>query len=85
MPTYGDAIKEHAKVALNLYKNRIQELETHCGLKFMPDGSCAATAAQDVQRYLQGIKALGGLVSYTSAKMVIGNAIHKLGLPPVAL
>jgi hypothetical protein len=85
MPTYGDAIKEHAKIAVQLYKPRLPELEAKSGLKFFPDGTCTGTTAQDVERYLQAIKAIGGPVSYTSAKLVLMNAIAKLGLPAVAL
>lgn len=85
MPNYADAIKEHAKIAVQIYKVRLGELETQSGLKFFSDGTSSASTAQDVQRYLQAIKAVGGQVSYISAKMVITNAIHKLGLPPVAL
>jgi hypothetical protein len=85
MPSYADAIKEHAKIAVQIYKARLSELEAQSGLKFLSDGTCPASTGQDVQRYLDAIKALGGQVSYISAKMVIANAIHKLGLPPVAL
>lgn len=85
MPNYGDAIKEHAKIAVQLYKARLPELEAQSGLKFCPDGTCTATTAQDVQRYLQAIQALAGQVGYISAKMIIRNAVHRLGLPPLPM
>jgi hypothetical protein len=83
MANYRDAISEHARIALRLYKPRLGELEKLSGLRFSDDGSCLAATAPDVTRYLDAIKAIGGQVSYISAKMVIANALRKLGLPPV--
>lgn len=83
--TYADVIKEHARLALQIYKGRLPELQQLSGLQFGPDGSNTARTQEDVQRYLSAVKSLGGPVSYISAKMVLTNAINKFGLPPVAL
>ena len=85
MPDYTDAIKEHAKMATQIYKARIAEIEKLAGFKIFPDGSNTASKGEDVKRYLQAIQTVGGAVSFISAKMVITNAIAKFGLAPVSL
>jgi hypothetical protein len=85
MATYGDAIKEHARIAAQLYKNKLAEIEKIAGFAIAADGSNSASSGDDVKRYLQAIQTVGGLVGLTSAKMVVTNAINKQGLPPVGL
>ncbi len=85
MATYGEAIMEHARIAARLYRARLPEIERLCGFAIAPDGSNAAASAEDVKRYLQAISTVGGTVSFNSAKMVVTNAIHKLGLAPVVV
>ncbi|MBI5855015.1 MAG: hypothetical protein HZB35_07270 [Nitrospirae bacterium] len=83
MATYGDAIKEHARIAVQIYKSKLPEIEKIAGFMISPDGSNTACSCEDVKRYLQAIQSAGGMVGFTSAKMVVTNAIHKAGLPPV--
>ena len=83
MATYSDAIKAHARNAVKIYKEKLAEIERLAGFKILPDGSNAASTAEDVQRYVTAIQSVGGLVGYTSAKMQVRNAILKLGLAPV--
>lgn len=85
MATYGDAIKEHARIAAQLYKSKLAEIEKIAGFAIAADGSNSASSSDDVKRYLQAIQTVGGLVGLTSAKMVVTNAINKQGLPPVGL
>ncbi|MEW6544869.1 MAG: hypothetical protein AB1411_14825 [Nitrospirota bacterium] len=83
MADYSDAIREHTKMAAQLYKTRLPEIEKLAGFSIFPDGSNTASKAEDVKRYLLAIQTVGGAVSFTSAKMVVTNAIHRLGLAPV--
>lgn len=83
MSTYSDAIKEHARNAAKIYKEKWAEIERLAGFKILPDGSNAASTSEDVQRYVTAIQSVGGFVGYTSAKMQVTNAILKLGLAPV--
>jgi hypothetical protein len=85
MATYGDAIKEHARIAAQLYKSKLAEIEKLAGFAISPDGSNSASSRDDVKRYLLAIQSVGGMVGFTSAKMVVANAINKQGLPPVGL
>ncbi|MBI5411249.1 MAG: hypothetical protein HZA21_04575, partial [Nitrospirae bacterium] len=45
MATYGDAIKEHARLAVQLYRTRLPEIEQQSGLTLLPDGHCIASTA----------------------------------------
>jgi len=81
--TYSDAVREHARIAAQLYKARLDEIQKLAGFSILPDGANMAATGEDVKRYLQAIQTVGGMVSFNSAKMVVTNAIHKLGLPPV--
>lgn len=83
--TYRDVVKEHARIAAQIYKAKLVEIEKLAGFRIFPDGDNSASTAEDVKRYLAAIQAVGGTVSFTSAKMVLSNAVHKLGLPPVHL
>lgn len=85
MATYSDVVKEHAKNAAKIYKEKLAEIERLAGFKILPDGTNTASTADDVQRYVMAIQSVGGLVGYTSAKMQIKHAILKLGLAPVIL
>jgi hypothetical protein len=85
MATYGDAIKEHARIAVQIYKSKLAEIEKIAGFAISQDGSNSASSGDDVKRYLQAIQSVGGMVGATSAKLVVTNAINKQGLPPVAL
>lgn len=85
MATYSDAVKEHAHNAVRIYKEKWAEVERLAGFKILPDGTNAASTADDVQRYVKAIQTVAGLVGYTSAKMQITNAIMKHGLGPVTL
>ena len=85
MATYSDAVKEHARNAARIYKEKLAEIERLAGFTILPDGSNAASTADDVRRYVMAIQSVGGLVGYTSAKMQVRNAILKLGLAPVTL
>lgn len=84
MATYGDAVKEHARNAARIYKEKWAEIERLAGFKILPDGTNTASTSDDVQRYIKAIESVGGFVGYTSAKMQITNAILKHGLPPVS-
>jgi hypothetical protein len=83
MATYGDAIKEHARIAVQLYKSKLPEIEKIAGFAIAADGSNSASSGDDVKRYLQAIQSAGGMVGFTSAKLVVMNAINKLGLAGV--
>lgn len=85
MPGYADAIKEHATIAARIHAAKLAEIEQRAGFQISKDGTNTATNGEDVKRYLQAIRAIGGMIAYTSAKMVVTNAIHKLGLPAVPL
>lgn len=81
--SYRDAVKEHAKIAAQIYKAKLGEIEKLAGFRIFPDGDNTASTGEDVKRYLAAIQSVGGAVSFTSAKMVVTNAVHKLGLSPV--
>ncbi len=85
MLTYSDAVKEHARNAVKIYKEKWAEIERLAGFKILPDGSNTASTSEDVQRYVKAIQSVGGFVGYTSAKMQVTNAILKMGLAPVPL
>ena len=82
MATYSDAVKEHARNAVKIYKEKLAEIERLAGFKIQPDGSNTASTSEDVQRYVMAIQSVGGLVGYTSAKMQVRNAILRMSLPP---
>ncbi len=83
--TYADAVKEHARIAVQLYQTRVPELAQLSGLHVSADGSNTAGTAEDVRQYLDAIKTIGGPVAYISARLLLTNAINKRGLSPVAL
>lgn len=85
MAMYSDAIKEHARNATQLYKDKWAEIEKLAGFKILPDGTNTASRPEDVQCYVKAIQSVVGNVAYVSAKMQITNAIHQLGLTPVSL
>lgn len=82
---YAEVVKAHAKHAVVLYKAKLPQLERLSGLQFSPDGSNTAKTAEDVQRYLTAVKAVGGQIAFISAKMLLTNTLRKLGLSRVHL
>lgn len=83
--SYNAAIKEHARLTAQIYKARLDEIQKLAGFTISADGSNTAATGEDVRRYLKAVQTVGGPVAFISAKLLVTNAIHKLGLRPVSL
>ncbi len=83
MANYSDAVKEHALVVLDLYKNKVSQIQSVSGLRIFSDGTVLIHSPSDVKKYLSAIKTVCGSIPYVSAKLMISNAIRKLNLPPL--
>ena len=73
-------IQSHLQNVVNLFPDKIAELEKECGFKINPDGTCTAKDFNDVKKYLAGVKKVLGDLSFISAKVHIQNAAYKAGL-----
>ena len=83
MANYSDAVKEHALVVLDLYQNKLSQIQSVSGLRIFQDGTIVIHSSQDIKKYLSAIKTVCGPIPYVSAKLMINNAIRKLNLPPL--
>ena len=77
---YGELVKSHASQFAKLFPDRIGELQAAAGIKITADGANTATSPEDVARYVEAVRRVGGEVPYTSARMAIRNRAQQENL-----
>lgn len=71
MADYAEAVKAHARVAVQVYKQKLSEIEKLAGFKIFPNGGNGAKTGEDAKRYVRAIQTVCGPTAYVSAKLLI--------------
>jgi carbon monoxide dehydrogenase subunit G len=78
---YADVVKAHAQAFVKLHPTRLTELHSLSGVRVTDDGTNDASSAADVVKYIQAVRAIGGDVAHTSARLTTRGAAQKLDVP----
>jgi carbon monoxide dehydrogenase subunit G len=82
---YAELVKMHAVQFAKLFPDKVGELGAAAGLTIRPDGGNTASSPEDLARYIEAVKRIGGDVSYTSARLMIRNNAQQANVPVPAL
>jgi carbon monoxide dehydrogenase subunit G len=82
---YAELVKMHAVQFAKLFPDKVGELGAAAGLTIRPDGGNTAASPEDLARYVEAVKRIGGDVSYTSARLMIRNNAQQANVPVPAL